>query len=177
MKGGNAVQSFIAATKCQQLKLNTIIEVVSPPTKTVLGQVLNKLKLDPTIGPHLHHWEALYPTFAFLCNKTSSAHKDSTSPLGGYDVLLAAGDFTGGNFYLKDLGIEVPYLPGDIIFVRGRVLNHGTRQWFGVGRSSLVYFVQEGVIRWVGEPDIEGFASIHISSEEIVGAQEMSNRG
>lgn len=129
--------------------INTALEVVCPEMCHRLVQLHDNLVQNcpsyTLLGANKNpcHLSSL----GLIFNKVSGAHFDSAPP-GYYDALLGAGKHTqGGDMVLTDLGIAVPFKPGDFIMLCGRLLKHHTTAWHGLARCTLVFFCQEGVLR------------------------------
>jgi hypothetical protein len=79
-----------------------------------------------------------------LFNKMSAPHVDGNDPQLGWAVLVALGDFRGGDFSAPQLGITTRFLPGDMVMVRGRVVQHKTGPFQGQ-RISLPHFTHSSI--------------------------------
>lgn len=104
------------------------------------------------------HQHGHLSSVAALFNKETPEHNDGHSPLRGWDALSAAGDFEGGNIYFPELNVEIPYLPGDVIFLRGKILRHGIRPWVGKKRFSMAWFIHEDVFPYYKSPLVHDIA-------------------
>jgi len=79
-----------------------------------------------------------------LFNKESEEHVDQNDPQYGWAVLVALGEFEGGDFMASQLGIKARFLPGDMILVRGRVVKHKIGPFMGQ-RISLPHFTHSNI--------------------------------
>ena len=79
-----------------------------------------------------------------LFNKESEPHFDQNDPQLGWAVLVAIGNFEGGDFIAPQLGIRTRFQPGDMILVRGRVVKHLTTAFSGQ-RISLPHFTHSNI--------------------------------
>ena len=57
------------------------------------------------------------------------------------------GEFEGGYLCLPDLGVRVPFQPGDVVIFRSALLEHYITSFKGQ-RYSLVFFTKESVIKY-----------------------------
>lgn len=87
---------------------------------------------------------------SIIFNRATPRHIDSNDVPEGWAVLLALGDFDGGELYLPNLGIAIPFPPGALIFIRGGILPHEILAFRGGQRISIAHFVHESVFRHVG---------------------------
>ena len=103
----------------------------------------------------LRLWQGVDPLLfegrELLYNRCSGPHKDSQDPPLGYAVLFTAGTYTsGGSLVVKKLKLRIRLLPGDAIFLRGRVLEHEIEPWDGGQRISIPHFTHTSLWRDLG---------------------------
>lgn len=89
----------------------------------------------------------------FLFNRLSGLHTDSQDPQLGWAVLFALGDFTGGHVGLPHLGLRVRLQPGDMILLRGRVVQHEIEPWEGGQRIGVPHFTHTSLWNAFGMKD------------------------
>lgn len=126
-------------------RLNNVLRVLDLPAAEQYE------KLRQAAGKELPYLRALHrldPCFwqgrILLFNRMTPPHKDLLNPPAEWTPLHAAGNFTtGGSLYVDELRLRVRYLPGDLIFLRGRCLTHYVERWEGGQRISAVYFTHE----------------------------------
>jgi hypothetical protein len=75
-----------------------------------------------------------------LFNRESPEHTDSSDPPWSLAVLVALGNFRGGDVNMKQLGLTVRMEPGDVVVLRGRVIKHGILAWVGGQRICIPHF-------------------------------------
>ncbi|KAJ7142159.1 hypothetical protein C8R46DRAFT_886706 [Mycena filopes] len=66
-------------------------------------------------------------TFYTMAVKEGSSeriHVDWNDNLHKFALIFTAGDYTGGEFCIPQLGIRIPFLPGSVVAVRTRLLAH-----------------------------------------------------
>ncbi|KAJ3172311.1 hypothetical protein HDU87_007906 [Geranomyces variabilis] len=97
-------------------------------------------------------------TFAMLAvvaNHRVDCHRDLKDAKDGWCVITCLGSFDNGNAVLPDMGIKVPFSPGDVLFVRSFALHHYVEQWTGSGaeRFALVQFTHNLIIHGKSVPE------------------------
>jgi hypothetical protein len=75
-----------------------------------------------------------------LFNGLADKHTDRWDPQLGWVVLVALGSFKGGYLYLPKVGLRVRFGPGDVILLRGRVIQHMIEVSDGGQRISIPHF-------------------------------------
>ena len=99
---------------------------------------LDYLRALNTIDP------CLWMGRVFLFNRETPCHRDTRNPPGEWSPLHAGGDFTeGGSLFVEELKLRLRYLPGDLIYIRGREVSHLVEPWSGGQRVSVVYFTHK----------------------------------
>jgi hypothetical protein len=68
---------------------------------------------------------------ALLFNLDTHAHRNLRDDRDGYAAIAVFGSFTGGEFVIPQLGIKFPFQPGDVIFIKGQMLQHFVTEWTG----------------------------------------------
>ena len=94
----------------------------------------------------------VYEGMEILWNVMSKLHNDKQDPIFGWAIItILGGPFEGGELYLPNLGLKVRMQPGDVIFVKGRVLRHVTMDWEGGQRVSIPIFTHSSTWKLVTE--------------------------
>jgi len=68
---------------------------------------------------------------ALLFNLETHAHRDLRDDRDGYAVIAVFGSFVGGDFVVPSLRIKFSFQPGDVIFIKGQMLEHFITPWSG----------------------------------------------
>lgn len=131
-------------------RLNYILELLDPAAASQYE------KLQATATTDLEYLQAiksLDPSYwqgrMILFNLQAPPHLDKRNPPAEWTPLHAAGSFVaGGSLFLHDLNLRLRYLPGDLIFIRGRLLEHSVEPWQGGQRISAVYFTHEDMWKY-----------------------------
>jgi hypothetical protein len=88
-----------------------------------------------------------------LSSATSSHMCIATSAMKYYAVIMVFGSFTGGDFVVPQLKLKFPFRSGDVIFIKGHMLEHFVTPWqpegHDGGRFSVVHFNHQAVVDWV----------------------------
>ena len=92
-----------------------------------------------------------YSIRAPLGNVKTESHKDSSDMKNGLAVLMPFGDFYGGDFCCKELGVQFPLQPGDICALRGHEISHCTKYWYDRSRYCVVHAFHETVMNQATE--------------------------
>jgi hypothetical protein len=143
-----ALWEFRVVTK----RLNRVLELLDPSA----ALQYQKFRKAATLAyPYLRAFDAVDPSYwlgrVILFNSQTPRHQDSRNPPAEWTPLHAAGDFTeGGSLFMEDLNLRIRYLPGDLIFIRGRLLTHEVEQWEGGQRISAAYFTHESLWTQLG---------------------------
>lgn len=83
----------------------------------------------------------LFEGRSIIFNRMTPLHPDKSDLKGGWAFMVALGDFkSGGDLRVPKLNLEMQYLPGDLIAIRGRLLPHEVLAWDKGQRISIVHF-------------------------------------
>jgi hypothetical protein len=92
---------------------------------------------------------------AVLYNQFTHVHHDQNDEKAGYAAITRFGSFEGGEFVIPELRCKFSLHPGDVIFLRGRLLKHYVTPWNAVdkgnrkgGLISVVHTNHEALVRW-----------------------------
>ncbi|KAF8593857.1 hypothetical protein BDV93DRAFT_397344, partial [Ceratobasidium sp. AG-I] len=90
-------------------------------------------------------WHSDFFGLAILMNKRSAEHLDKAGLRHACDVIVASGDFKGGDLYLKDANVQAALEPGDLALFDGTVQRHSILPFEGPQRMSHIFFVHRSV--------------------------------
>ncbi|KAF8607737.1 hypothetical protein BDV93DRAFT_519756 [Ceratobasidium sp. AG-I] len=77
---------------------------------------------------------------SYIYCRATPAHYDNKESPWGWSPLVVMGDCTEGSMAIPKLGIKFRYIPGAMVFVRGRLLEHGVVDWTKGTRYCVAHF-------------------------------------
>ncbi|KAG9088167.1 hypothetical protein FRC07_012646 [Ceratobasidium sp. 392] len=95
-------------------------------------------------------WDSNFFGHAILCNRQSGEHLDKSGVRRGWDVILAAGEFNGGEMFFKDIRFIVSFRPGTLLAFDGTAQRHVILPFTGQQRISHVFFLHQSVFDELG---------------------------
>ena len=108
---------------------------------------------------------------AVLYNQYTHIHHDKNDEKAGYAAITRFGSFKGGDFVIVQLKCKFASRPGDVVFLKGRALDHYVIPWEGIdvngergGLVSIVHTNHETLVYWASK----GF-------EQLTGGQNLVN--
>jgi len=135
----------LSAFKMLSKRLNWVLDILDPRAaeqyKTLQKVSMEKLEyLQGFNAINQSYWQGRI----ILYNRQTPPHRDTRNPPLEWTPLHAGGEFTeGGALFIEELKLRLRYLPGDLIFIRGRLLTHSVEPWSGGQRISAVYFTHD----------------------------------
>jgi hypothetical protein len=81
--------------------------------------------------PTATQWPSVMSGVSLILNRRTPGHRDRHGPKTGYDLLLSLGTATDVTLDLEDVGAQLPYSPGTVNAICGRVLTHEVSEWPG----------------------------------------------
>lgn len=132
-------------------RVNAVLKIVDPVFHTNLMHLRTAMEQKYAIAKCMNAVDPLLlEGREVLYNRLSGLHFDSQDPKLAYAVLLTAGNFKGGYIWIPLLKLRIRLEPGDLVLVRGRVLEHQIEEWEGGQRISIPHFTHTSMWRSCG---------------------------
>ena len=80
-----------------------------------------------------------FPLCAILVNPLTTDHRDQSDLKNGFALMCSVGDFAGGDLCCRQFAQRVNFEAGTITAIRGAEVYHGTTEWVGKNRYSIVH--------------------------------------
>ncbi|KAG9118823.1 hypothetical protein FRC07_006474, partial [Ceratobasidium sp. 392] len=145
-------------------RVNYLTNFVGPEFYSKLEETFQGAVEHPGFRLFSTEWNTPFPGRAVLVNRQSGEHLDQNGVRRGFDVIIAAGEFTGGDFYFKDMHVRCPFLPGDLVMFDGTAQRHKIEPFEGRIRLSHVYFAHRSVMTEFGvDPTLEDVYTFDIA--------------
>ncbi|KAG9086951.1 hypothetical protein FS749_003263 [Ceratobasidium sp. UAMH 11750] len=142
-------------------RVESFMELARPDLLAALQRTRKSLMEHPGVLPFNCVWHTSFPGRAVIVNRQTGEHLDQNGVRRGWDVIVAAGDFEGGEFYLGDVKVRCPFQPGDLVAFDGTALRHRIEPFSGRLRLSHVYYVHQSLLT---ECDIAAnFSDVYLS--------------
>ncbi|EJD32269.1 hypothetical protein AURDEDRAFT_44940, partial [Auricularia subglabra TFB-10046 SS5] len=74
---------------------------------------------------------------SIIFNRETPEHSDRLDPKPAWTPVVTLGDYTSGTLHVA--GLEIDYLPGTIVFLRGGILKHSV-SFSGGQRVAIAHF-------------------------------------
>lgn len=104
--------------------------------------------------PHMEALGSIDPLLmegrAIIFNRQTERHPDEDDPLPAWAGLVILGSFTEGFLSIPVLNLRVRYIPGDVVWIRGRILEHEVTAWVGGQRVCIAHFTHTSFFREMG---------------------------
>lgn len=144
-KAQTHVGAFYAALAPACHLINTMFARIAPDWYAYYETIYKMASDRPGVKDLLNSDRQVWCTMAIIHNLQVDPHKDSKDIPHGFVAMTCAGDFTKGDLVLPDLGVSIPYQPGDVVFMRSAILEHFISTYDGL-RTSLVWFTHDDVL-------------------------------
>ncbi|KIK60603.1 hypothetical protein GYMLUDRAFT_244177 [Collybiopsis luxurians FD-317 M1] len=95
------------------------------------------VKLVDSVDPLLMEGRAV------MWNRMTPDHKDTRDPEVAWAALAVLGQIKSGWLIFRQLNLKVRYRPGDIVWLRGAILDHEVDVWEGEQRISIAHFTHK----------------------------------
>ncbi|KAJ3156373.1 hypothetical protein HDU89_004155 [Geranomyces variabilis] len=84
-------------------------------------------------------FQVAFSMIVIVINEFVTKHRDLKDKPDGWCAIVCLGDFQGSKFCLPQLKTRIPFVPGDILFIRSCALEHMGQKWTGDHRYSVVF--------------------------------------
>lgn len=126
------------------------------------------LSQHPAIKPVQAIWKSDFLGHAVIMNRRSGEHLDKNGVRRAWDILVAAGEFTGGSLFFKDLNVRIELLPGALVAFDGTAQRHEVEDFHGRQRISHVFFIHQSVFDQLGIPTSLPDLNIHAMMDRLL---------
>ena len=90
-------------------------------------------------------WTTPFSGYGLISNCNTPLHRDNNSQGPWYDCLTTIGDYEiGGRLVLKNLGLELDYASGTMVFLLGKLVRHGVSNING-NRVCIAQYMRDNV--------------------------------
>ncbi|KAG8681418.1 hypothetical protein FRC08_015653 [Ceratobasidium sp. 394] len=138
----SSIQEFLKATMEQSTLLNYVFSVLEFNSYRAHLEMKTVLKARLASAKTLSTWNPFVMMGAsYIYSRRTPLHFDNKEAPEGWALLVVMGDCTTGYLAVPRLGIKFSYLPGTVVLLRGRILDHEVVGWGGEGnRICIAYF-------------------------------------
>lgn len=149
-------------------RVNAAIETVDPEHYAHAVNLRKQIEDKFPFASALNRIDPLvYEGREILYNVSVGLHFDRTDPPLSWVVDCALGYHTGGYFVCPQLGLRIRLEPGDIVMIRGRMVQHRVEDWNGGQRITVPHFTHSATWRMMGLENVVGLKT-------LVGLDEVS---
>ncbi|KAG8682044.1 hypothetical protein FRC08_015221, partial [Ceratobasidium sp. 394] len=127
---------FLARCHPVDGRVEWFMDLARPDFLGALQRARQSLREHPGFLPFDCVWHTSFPGRAVIVNRQTGEHLDQNGVRRGWDVIVATGDFEGGDFYLGDVKVRCPFQPGDLVAFDGTALRHRIEPFSGRLRLS-----------------------------------------
>lgn len=121
-----------------------ITSVISPDQYLASVKFVSTLK-DMVRTPNPVVWPSTFSGMEVIVNREMPHHRDPGASVSIYDLLVSLGQDHQAVLDLPDLGAQLGYPPGTMVYIAGKVLEHGVPRWGDGERIVIAHFVKDKV--------------------------------
>ena len=135
------VQEWLHQSEPMESLANAILSIVHPDLHQV-GFEANQAYEASTELDKPCDWPSVYSGIDIIVNRLTPPHRDAGSAASSYDLLISLGE-GHADLHLTDLGAQLKYWPGTLVFLTGRVLEHAVPEWKGGERVAVAHYMKD----------------------------------
>lgn len=147
-------REYLVRTQNLELLCNAVTSVINPSLYDAGLRAIQAIKASAPFHGHrtnLAHWVSVWSGYALIVNRETPPHRDSGSAPPTYDLLVSGGTHVFCDLNLPDIGTSLPYGPGTMVGLCGKVLRHSVMSWAGGERICSAHFMKDNVHNRLGE--------------------------
>lgn len=77
------------------------------------------------VGEHHRLWPSVWHSTQVIINRETPFHRDTSGKDTWYELLMSLGTCSKAALVLRNIGIQVGYLPGTAVLMSSRLIHHG----------------------------------------------------
>ncbi|KAF8226577.1 hypothetical protein L208DRAFT_1301052, partial [Tricholoma matsutake] len=116
--------------------MGALLSIIHPELYEIGWEVLKKVAEDPEsvkdgedVLAILQLWTSPFSGYGLISNCTTPLHWDNNSQRPWCNCLMTIGEYEGSaRLKLENLGVELTYSSGTMVFLLGRLVQHGTSE-------------------------------------------------
>jgi hypothetical protein len=132
--------------------MGAVLSIVHPELYEIGWEVLKKIANNPEMVKDgedvlkvLRLWTTPFSGYGLISNCTTPLHRDNNSQGPWYDCLTTIGEYEpGARLKLKNIGLELDYASGTMVFLLGKLVRHGTSEVNG-DRVCIAQYMRDNV--------------------------------
>jgi hypothetical protein len=132
--------------------MGALLSIVHPELYQIGREVLKKVADSPDMVKDgeevlevLRLWTTPFSGYGLISNCTTPFHRDNNSQGQWYDCLTTIGEYEkGAQLKLKNLGLDLDYPSGTMVFLLGKIVRHGTSEING-NRVCIAQYMRDKV--------------------------------
>ncbi|KAG9094145.1 hypothetical protein FRC06_011117 [Ceratobasidium sp. 370] len=131
-------------------RVEYLMDLARPDLMAKLKTARQRVLEHPGVLPFDAIWHTSFLGRAVIVNRETGEHLDRLGVRRAWDVVVAAGDFKGGDFFFRDMNVRCPFQPGDLVAFDGTAQRHKIEPFAGCIRLSHVYFIHQSILTELG---------------------------
>jgi hypothetical protein len=137
--------------------MNAVLMLVHPEQYMQGVLARRSAQSNPDIvghNPAVTEWPSVMSGVSLIMNRKTPEHRDRNGHRTGYDLLLSLGSEEDVTLDLGDLGASLPYSPGTVNAICGRILTHSVKEWDRRrDRICYAHWLRECMLQRTGSTD------------------------
>ncbi|KAG0703425.1 hypothetical protein DFH29DRAFT_874531 [Suillus ampliporus] len=141
------VQEWLAALSATESFWNAITAVSAPDLFEAGTLAITRViqELQGSASPPICHWPSIFSGLEIIANRTTLSHRDPGGAPSLFDLLISLGSGHEAKLMLADVGAELNYCPGTMVFISGKVLQHSIGPWGPGERLVIAHFMKDKI--------------------------------
>ncbi|KAG1895262.1 uncharacterized protein F5891DRAFT_984344 [Suillus fuscotomentosus] len=148
------VQEWLATLSATEYFWNAITAVLAPDLFKVgtlaISRIIQELQGSDRTSPPICDWPSIFSGLEIIANCTTLLHRDFGGAPSLFDLLISLCSGHEAKLTLADVGAELNYYPGTMVFIYRKVLQHSIGPWGPGERLVNAHFMRDKIHSRVG---------------------------
>ncbi|KAG1776138.1 hypothetical protein EV702DRAFT_1046308 [Suillus placidus] len=138
------VRDWLSEMTVTEQLLSAITSIIAPDQYLAGMESVSMLK-NMVHTPNPIVWPFVFSGIEVIVNQETSYHRDIGASASVYDLLVSLGQAHKVILDIPDLGAQLRYPPRTMVYILGKVLEHGVLSWGDGERIVIAHFVKDKV--------------------------------
>jgi hypothetical protein len=150
------VQQWLAAMAPTEYFWNSITAAVAPDLfdagLSAISEAVQEARIPKKAAksPPISQWPSIFSGMEIIANRVTFSHRDGGGSPSLFDLLVSLGSNHQAKLSLADVQATFNYVPGTMVFISGKVLEHSVGSWINGERFVIAHFMKDKVHARVG---------------------------
>jgi hypothetical protein len=132
--------AFTAQLEQTTKRINHMLSLLDGEAHRLQSQLMDFVREDQESCQFIGKDPSLFTSYHLVFNRKTAIHTDRQDPPNSWCALLVLGDQHTAKLALQKQQVDLHYVPGTLVFLRGKEVPHFLKDWDYKYRMAIVWF-------------------------------------